>query len=257
MRIHLSCLFLTFLITRSEGVIYISEVYPNPYGQEGVNGTVAGNPVEGREWFEITNPDPIPFVMNGYTIADNTANTNTVGRFRIGTYSIPAGGTVVFSGLSLASFNSTFGTNLNASQYFEIPSTPTWSSAGGTSGMNNTGWLNNTSGDNIRIFTDVGATVELTGNYRPITNFPTTINGQSFYWDGVSGTSWILNSTADPTGFEGDDLAQPFFASPGTVGAAVPEANSIVILALGSLLALRREKAIRDLEFSYANQSCG
>ncbi len=242
MRLQLPFLLLACFILRSEGVIYISEVYPNPYGQEGVNGTVAGNPVEGREWFEITNPDATPLVMNGYTISDNTANTSTVNRFRIGTYSIPAGGTVVFSGLTLASFNAVFGTSLNASQYFEIPATPTWSSAGGTSGMNNTGWLNNASGDNIRIFTDGGATIELAGNYRPSVNFPTTSDGQSFYWNGVAGTGWILNSITNPTGFEGGDLMSPFFASPGTVGAAVPEPNSLVILALGSLLALRRKK---------------
>jgi hypothetical protein len=242
----LPLLILTFLINRSEGVIYISEVYPNPYGQEGVNGTVAGNPVEGREWFEITNPDASPFVMNGYTISDNTANTSTVNRFRIGTYSIPAGGTVVFSGLSLASFNSTFGTSLSSSQYFEIPAAPTWSSAGGTSGMNNAGWLNNTAGDNIRIFTDVGATIELPGDYRPTANFPTTSDGQSFYWGGVAGTGWVLNATANPTGFEGGDPAFPFFASPGTVGAAVPEPSSLMILALSSLLAFRREKPLKN-----------
>jgi hypothetical protein len=244
MKNALPMMLLAFLITRSEGVIYISEVYPNPYVQEGVNGTSGGIPVEGREWFEITNPDTTPFVMNGYTIADNTTNATTVNRFRIGSYSIPAGGTVVFSGLDLISFNNIFGTSLSASQYFEIPSSPTWTAAGGTSGMNNTGWLNNTAGDSIRIFTDGAATTELTGNYRPTANFPGTSDGQSFYWDGTAGTSWVLNSTANPTGFEGGNLAFPFFASPGIVGAAVPESNSLAILALGSLLALRRKRVV-------------
>jgi hypothetical protein len=225
-------LFLFSFHCLSYGVVFISEAYPNPCGQEGVNGAN-----EGREWFEITNPDAIGFTMDGYTIADNTTNSTTTNRFRIGNLTIPAGGTVVFSGLPLATFNSTFSTNLTTSNYYEIPGSPVWSSGGGTSGMSNTGWMNNAAGDNIRIFTDAAATVELTGAYRPANNFPGTSNGQSFYWDGAS-SDWTLNPTGgSPAGFEASDSGCPFHASPGTPGAAIPE-PSATLLASGLLMGL-------------------
>jgi hypothetical protein len=216
----------------SHGIVFISEAYPNPCGQEGVNGAN-----EGREWFEISNPDAIGLSMNGYTIADNTTNSTTANRFRIGNLTIPAGGTVVFSGLPLATFNTIFSTTLTAANYYEIPGSPVWSSGGGTSGMGNTGWLNNGAGDNIRIFTDAAATVELAGAYRPANSFPGTSNGQSFYWDGVS-TDWTLNPTGgSPAGFEASDPGCPYHASPGTPGAAIPEPSS-ALLASGLLAGL-------------------
>ena len=221
--------------TSAHAVIFFSEAYPNPCGLEGVNGTSGGNPVEGLEWFEITNPDATVADLSGFTIADATSSSGN--RFRIDNLSIAAGSTVVFSGLPLTTFNSTFGTALTALQYYEIPATPSWTSNGAASGMNNNGWLNNTSGDVLRIFTDGAGTVELAGAYRPGVNFPTTSDGQSFYWDGIS-SNWTLNSTAaSPAGFEANNINCPHYSSPGIQGAAIPEAKCLPTL-FGGILAL-------------------
>lgn len=245
MRPHDSLFLLTsalaMMAAPARAVIFFSEAYPNPCGPEGVNGTSGGQPVEGLEWFELTNPDAVAVDLSGYTIGDATASTSN--RFRIGNFSIAAGTTVVFSGLPLSSFNTTFGTNLSTQQYYEIPATPTWSSTGSdATGMNNLGWLNNTSGDLLRLFTDSAGTIEYTGAYRPTDAFPATANGQSFYWDGISAT-WTLNSTtASPAGFEANNINCPHYSSPGTLGAAVPEPSCISLMlgAIGGLLVRRR-----------------
>ena len=217
--------------------IFFSEAYPNPCGPEGINSTVEGADVEAREWFEITNPGDTAYVMDGHTVSDNTAAAGN--RFRIGTLTVPAGGSVVFSGMSLTEFNAAFGTALVSLQYYEIPRSPAWTSAGGAAGLSRIGWLNNDAGDNLRIFTDSAGTVELSGSYRPAVSFPGTDTGQSFYWDGIS-TGWTLNPTAlTPAGYEADgETGAPrcaYFASPGVPGASVPE-PSVPLLTLGAVL---------------------
>jgi Lamin Tail Domain len=234
---HAAAFCFALLATPAEAVIYLSEAYPNPCGQEGVNGAI-----EGLEWFEITNPDATAVALNGYTIADNTTNATTTNRFRISSLSIAPGATVVFSGLPLASFNSTYGTSLTTLQYYEIPASPTWTSGGGASGMSNAGWLNNGAGDNLRIFTDAAATVELAGAYRPATSFPGTTNGQSFYWNGVT-ADWTLNTTGgSPAGFEANDPGCPVYANPGATGASVPEAGSSLLVGLALIPGLSRRR---------------
>ncbi len=225
-------IFWSLLILPAQG-IYISEVYSNPYGQEGVNGSTG----EGLEWIEITNPNGIGFSMNGYTIADLTSVATTTNRFRIGMLTIPPGGSVVFSGLPLATFNATYGVSLTVSQYYEIPATPLWSASSNLlTGMSNGGWLNNTTPENLRIYTDQAGTTELVGSYRPSGDFSSPNNGDSFYWDGVS-SNWLPNTAATaPPGLESGNASSPFFASPGV--ATVPEISTSWLALAGAFILL-------------------